>query len=273
MGWKIFADESYDPNGWFVLAGYGACSEQWDLFSSDWGELLPRFGSLDSRTGTYSFHMTEMMNSDERKKNIIYFGRVIERHINFMISIRFWLPDIIRAQERLFIPGFKLLPFAPAEECVRIAWNQMMATCVASRDLISNAISEKEDLEFIFDKNSASAKFLAEWGVSERNYPMLSSSIKTMPRFEDDRILLPLQAADMLAWRVRTACPPSGEKYPLETLRELWQRPKKMQFLDIVLHEDGITDMLLEGTADSVPVSTFIVDRKTGANIRGRAVI
>jgi hypothetical protein len=271
MVWQIYADESVDQNGWFVLAGYAAHKNDWIEFSREWNALLPKFGVLNLKDGGYSFHMVEMASTEERMNRVAVFGKTIERHIEFMMAIRLFLPDLNRAQRRLFIPGRKLLRFPPSEECYRLAWNQMMATFAAYRQTVADIIPPMEEIEFIFDEHSGARKFLLEWDKEERTYPTLSSSYTAWPRFEDDRNHPGLQAADMLAWRIRRVCPVNGQAQKLPPLEELWPNHKPMKFLDMVLQEDGITEMLMEGTADAIPSTAIIFDCKTGNYMRGKA--
>jgi hypothetical protein len=271
---QAFIDESYDGGGWFVMAGYLANADRWAEFSKDWGELLPKFGVLDIKTGNYHFHMTEMMHTEERRARIPVFGRVIEQHLDFMMSLRIFIPDIERAQQRLFVPGRELGRFPVTTELYRLGWNQILATFAASRETISEAVSIDANVEFIFDEAASRKKLLAAWEAKDQEYPVLSSRFDTIPRFEDDKEFVALQAADMLAWRVLRVCPPnSSTTERLARLYPLWENPKPMRHLDMPLSEDGIVAMLMDHTADNVPSDTAIIDRKTGLGVQGRATI
>jgi hypothetical protein len=272
MRWQTFVDESYDQDGWFVAAGYVAAADDWAAFSRDWQALLPRFGLFDVETGEYYFHMAEMNETNGRMSRVPAFGRVIERHVDFMLSLRFYIPDIPKAQRRLYVPGWNVNHFPPMSEIYRIGWNQMLAVFANERARFADAIPTDVEVDFTFDEYSAAKKFLSAWGEKERGYPLLSSLYKRAPRFENDRRCLPLQAADMLAWRIRRACSEGGGiERPLPRLPPLWSNPKPMKCLDLALTEDGMAEMLMEGTAEDLPVYAEIIDLKTATVLRGRA--
>jgi hypothetical protein len=272
MVFQAFIDESYNDRGWFVLAGYVATAERWEAFSKEWEHLLPKFGVLDTRTGEYHFHMAEMMLNEERQSRIPAFGRVIEQHLDVMMSLRVFIPDIERAQQRLFIPDRELNHFPARSEVYRMGWNQILATFGNERQAFKDAIPPDAEIEFIFDKETSEKKLIAAWLADDRSYPVLSSIYSKIPSFESDRRFPPLQAADMLAWRVRDSCPKSGSIHePMPRLRPLWDNAKPMKFIDMPLSEDGMVEMLMEGTADNMPSDTAIFDRKTGRRLQGRA--
>ena len=45
MVFQAFIDDSYTPDGEFVLAGHVATAESWVAFAKEWEELLP-FGTI-----------------------------------------------------------------------------------------------------------------------------------------------------------------------------------------------------------------------------------
>jgi hypothetical protein len=77
---QAFIDESVDPAGVFVLAGYIASTESWMAFSREWEKLLRPFGTV-REDGRYHFKMHEMAANPERMARVPIFFRVIEDHV------------------------------------------------------------------------------------------------------------------------------------------------------------------------------------------------
>jgi hypothetical protein len=69
-------DDSYDPDGVYVLAGYIASAEAWAEFSREWEELLPLVPM--NRSEVRRFKMAEMATSEDRMVHVPAFYRVIE---------------------------------------------------------------------------------------------------------------------------------------------------------------------------------------------------
>ena len=68
MNLQAVIDDSYDPDGVFVLAGYIASGEAWSEFSREWEELLPLVPP--NRSGVRRFKMAQMAASADRMANV-----------------------------------------------------------------------------------------------------------------------------------------------------------------------------------------------------------
>jgi hypothetical protein len=64
LDFQAFVDDSYTPNGEFVLGGHIATAKHWAEFSKEWEALLP-LGTL-SNENAYHFKMAEMAQTPER---------------------------------------------------------------------------------------------------------------------------------------------------------------------------------------------------------------
>lgn len=91
-----------------------------------------------------------------------------------------------------------------------------------ARSLIG--IPEAPPIDFVFDEQGpigAEAVFMYEW-IKASSDPEISARMGSTPIFSDDKKVLPLQAADMLAWHLRRehegSSFPSGE-HVLDALR------------------------------------------------------
>lgn len=62
------------------------------------------------------------------------------------------------------------------------------------------------ECEFIFDEQGRFGKFASDvYGVLQDS-PGLRGRLSALPKFEDDKRVIPLQAADLYAWNVHDAC-------------------------------------------------------------------
>src|ERR1700720_970815 len=89
---QAYIDESYRPDGFFVMAGYIATAEAWAKFSSEWEPLLPQ--ATRNKEGKYRFKMREMRQFMER---VPAFYRVIEENVLASVSLYYRYGDLRRA--------------------------------------------------------------------------------------------------------------------------------------------------------------------------------
>jgi len=199
---QAFIDDSYRKDGVFVLAGYVASAEAWAKFAKDWEQLLPLFGRR-KRNGKYHFKMSEMAHQLDR---VVPFHKTIEQHIGVSLAYQMRLDDLERAKRRIVIEGshlvWKLNPF-------KFAFRELLkhfhlARIGENRELLQRRLPSERPIDFYFDKESSSSEIYDVW---ERFVATRPENIRhlygSMPRFEDDEIFLPLQAADFWAWWVR----------------------------------------------------------------------
>lgn len=62
------------------------------------------------------------------------------------------------------------------------------------------------ECEFIFDEQGKVGEFAADVYQVLKESPALRSQLSALPKFEDDKRVIPLQAADLYAWNVHDAC-------------------------------------------------------------------
>ena len=86
MIWQAYIDDSWKPNGTFVLAGYIATAENWAHFAKEWDALLPSGGTL-AKSGRYHFKMAEMATNPTRMERVPAFYWVIENHVQVALSV------------------------------------------------------------------------------------------------------------------------------------------------------------------------------------------
>jgi hypothetical protein len=197
---QAFVDDSYKPNGFFVLGGYVATAEQWALFAADWEEMLP-YGTR-APNNQWHFKMSEMALNEERLRRVPAFLNIIDKYDITPISACINLKDLEAAIKRIFAINI-IIDKGAAYNPYMIAFKLLMEAFHGSRQLIS-MIPGDEPVNFIFDEQAEKNAILRSWDEyrdfkSQNNRWLFGAT----PRFEDDKQFLPLQAADFQAWAIR----------------------------------------------------------------------
>jgi hypothetical protein len=202
---KCYADDSGshqgDDSSLFVLAGYLLEEERWEPFAEEWDIQLKRDFPVDF------FHMTdaeygdggfEGMASEFRKRKVKDLGLLIAKYRPTPIAV-----SLDKRDYNSIVKGI-----APAERDnpYGLLLYQLMrgiAEFQKRRKLIDG--SKYEPVEFVFDNQLPDEFTALSWysGLVDAVPEPYRTIMANTPVFRSDRDLLPLQAADMLAWHVR----------------------------------------------------------------------
>src|ERR1700688_2027339 len=104
MAWQAYIDDSYTPEGTFVLGGYIATAENWAQFAKEWNALLPSGGTV-ANNGRYHFKMSEMSTTPQRMERAPAFYWIIERHVHSAASCKINIADLKRAAGDRYVSG------------------------------------------------------------------------------------------------------------------------------------------------------------------------
>lgn len=190
----------------FILAGYVASFENWETFSEEWDRVLnPEDG--------FQMGVLKMKNAySNRRRRSPYFGLtdqemedrlkslvgVINRHaMHGVVSV---IPYAI--YNRLIRGKFNLLGTSTLDRPYWISFFGIMARLLQ----VTKHLKLDDKVDFIFDTQDNESKPLL---MSEYDRfinlapPDLRNLSGGYPIFKKDDEVLPLQAADMLAWHVR----------------------------------------------------------------------
>jgi Protein of unknown function (DUF3800) len=224
-------DSGSDPkDGHFVLAGYVLPADHWARFADAWDAQLKRDPSV------YCFKMSDAEYGDG------YFKGMREEFRKLKVNE---LSDVIPPFEPMGLACsvdwdmWKRIvePHVPAE-----LKNPYMALFYGVIQLVHLAqvhLGGKYLVEFDFDEQAEIGMGAAGW------YPALKAAVpepyKSMmgatPRFLNDEMVLPLQAADMLAWHVHRGLVRPDEQRPI--LQKITGR-----FLNTLEYtEEGLNDI------------------------------
>jgi Protein of unknown function (DUF3800) len=230
----------------YVMAGYLASVEAWESFAAEWQT------ALDHPKAIKYFKMSEAWirrgqfdgwDETMRDARLRMLPPIINRHafsaVIFAVSSDGWKQHAIG---RLNAPYHNRPYF--------FAFHTIMAAAV--KYLASKGLNEKVD--FVFDEEGGESTRLMLEGFEEWAAlapPHLKDHIGSPPIFRSEKEMLPLQAADLLAWHVRrsffdgilgkdvsqlSAAMP--ELFEIEQARTLWNvEDIKRTVDDIVLYD------------------------------------
>jgi hypothetical protein len=198
---QAFIDDSYKPDGVFVLGGYIASAEAWANFSKEWEEILP-YG-LRNKDGAFYFKMSEMALTPERMRRVPAFYRVIENNTLMALSCAVDLGALKRARERISIPRAQI-DWSDYANPYLVTFRHLLDLFHVHRLNIPHRIPLDEKIDFYFDNQTEKKIILSTWDqyINSRE-DQYKKFYGATPRFEDDLDFLPLQAADLWAWWAR----------------------------------------------------------------------
>ena len=239
---RAFIDESIDNDGTLVLGGCIASAESWVAFTKDWERLL-QHGLMD-KSGNYYFKMSEMAATGERMSRVPGFCRIIEEHILGYVWAKINISDLRKAQSRIVSPGFSgqwdiwANPYYMAFHCLLYKFH--WALCHKSEDIKLN-----DKIDFIFDDRIEKRAIISGWcDFIDEIKDSSKEYYGATPHFDDDKNLLPLQAADFWVWWVRKWY---VEGKTIEQIRErdfgafqAKKGDKKYLFVDINYDEEAL---------------------------------
>ena len=236
---KCFFDDSGSdpqPDGVFVLAGYLMPSPWWEGFAQKWYAQLQRDYRIDycrmadAHSGDGEF---AGMDSVFRQRKVKDIALVVRECSPLAISARMtWRDYRVAVADR--VPGILANPYAVLFFDLIGGVSHLQATVYQLTQ------SRYPPIEFVFDvQNEAEAK-CAEWYRELRQMvpEPHRSIIANTPSFKDDKDLMPLQAADMLAWHLhRKACFPDEDRSEILDMLNpagIWSHEVMLQDLQVI---------------------------------------
>lgn len=198
----------FDDSGWdgkspiFVLAGYLSFAEKWSAFAHEWRAVceiddpkkLPYLKMSDAYQLRKRSSVFLGWTEHQRDVRLQKFAPVINRHVEHGVGIV--IP--IKEYRTHFAGAFN----PPALDRPYFLAFFSLATLVAK---VVRQVGYKSQIELIFDRqdNESNAWLMAEFDKFMSVAPPELAGVFTVPKWQDDKKVLPLQAADMLAWHLR----------------------------------------------------------------------
>lgn len=177
-----------------VLAGYIQTAEVWAAFSDDWALALAADRSLPSLHMIKSFRG---FSDRERAQKLDKLAAVIAKHRPLSIEVSVSRKDYTEILQANMPYDFRH-PYFPCFVGVLQA---------VSQTLIEEGLSGPIDLIFD-DQGNVGHSAVLWYSPFKLADPKLAAILGGTPIFRSDEDVLPLQAADMLAWHVRRVSEP-----------------------------------------------------------------
>jgi len=200
----------------YVLAGYVSTAIQWDMFSAEWNRQLrakPRiqyFKMVEANSLKGEF---AGWTPGDRDKKVRSLANVVRDRVGFGVSC-----EVLQADyDEVFVPLLqrvraakidhdhkRLLRFM--EDPYFFCFHNIIGAS-AKRLLEDRKDPATTMLSFVFDDQGRMGTRAVTWWPSLRRNapPDCRSFLTTPPTFSNDRLVAPLQAADMIAWQRRRA--------------------------------------------------------------------
>lgn len=184
----------------FILAGYVSTVALWQEFSDAWHAGL----QSGPRKLEY-FKMQEAAFSGkgqfkkwrraERDAKVDELARIVKRYAMFGVQAVLWWNDFNAVQAR-----YRKYPIDP----YILLFNHVMAAAVTH----VRRLQIEEKIEFYFDDQGRTGDIaLQAYRIAQaRIAAEMLEYVAGPPNHKSDRVVLPLQAADMLAWQSRRFC-------------------------------------------------------------------
>ncbi len=180
----------------FVLAGFASTADRWQSFSSEWDAALnispslAYFKTKEAAQGSGEFKGWKVDAITGRVSELV---RIIDNHAAFGIGC-----VVDCAGYKNVFPGKVARAM---DNPYFMAFFGVMNCLMRLQDRIGNP----KKVDYIFDQQMfEDQRVLNAWGLYKRYAPATAiGRIGGTPRFESDRDFLPLQAADLLAWKIR----------------------------------------------------------------------
>ena len=223
-------DSGSEPSSpFFVLAGYVLPAESWAAFSDEWDRELKK----PTPKPIAYLHMKELGKDeidkgqfagwkiDEIEEKLFGLAKVLKIRQPISLAAHTKWSEYIKFKDRSSRATFIQNPYkALFHEIIRImyAWGEQR--------------SNPQSVDFIFDEQGDIGTEAVSWylDVKAAFPPYARPFFGSTPIFKDDLLVLPLQAADMLAWFQR---------------RRLWKPVVRPRFLEI---ETMITEFFVVGS-------------------------
>lgn len=172
-----------------LLAGYIQSAEAWAKLSEEWADELAKAPRLDSLHMATCF---EGWSEPAREIKINALVAVLKRYQPLSIECSISRADYVRV----------LRPYAPYD-----LRHPYFACFVGILYGVARTVAEERlsgPVDLVFDMQGNVGADAALWYIPLKHMdPALMRVLGDAPRFENDDCVLPLQAADMLAWYVR----------------------------------------------------------------------
>lgn len=228
---QAFFDGSTETNSALILAGYIGSVDTWLRFSAEWGEML------ELRPRIRRFKMSELYGDGMLERAMFHY-RIADKYPIFGIGCAIPLAPLYKVVAELNIPPMWENPYY-------FAWRVVVTLSLEGAKLLGLI----DPMEFIFDTQSDKVNVIKSWDNYYESVPIITrQKLRGPPSFKNDEDVMPLQAADMIAWWARRQYIKDKlrmrDLFPIE-----WTGGKEPSLLFAEVPEEGIRTQFLKDIA------------------------
>jgi hypothetical protein len=196
-----FADDSGSGKGSkqgnvFVLAGFISTADKWERFSNDWEEVCDR----DPKTP--DFHMVEAYRIKGRYhwKDEATRDAKIRELVNIITARADYRVDAVVGR-----PNYDQIVRGRLPKEIDDPYFICFYSVILGTAHLLNKLGVDGKVHWIFDEQGPIGIEAVRWYAWIRDSvpPEVAARLGSTPMFEDDNKILPLKAADILAWQFR----------------------------------------------------------------------
>lgn|GEM_PF-2700315 len=229
---KAFIDDSGSggDSPWYVLAGYVGTVDAWDSFETPWRKILDGPPKLAYFKASEAESLRddgpwEGVSKEERDSRLNAFIEVIGQLATRAFNVRLKQKDYDEV----------IKPYVPPR------WDNayffLFMGFLTATTSIEKYLGDGQPVEFIFDASSKKRIEKPSLRLYDQciDLPELAGRIHNI-HYEDEKLFLPLQAADLLAWQIRRRFSIEGENRP--QFEMALNAPKEKPFEHVIARDD-----------------------------------
>jgi hypothetical protein len=207
--------------------------------------------------------MSEMAHKME---HVPLFHEVIHKYALFCLSFTIDKRALERALRRITVDDV-VITHSSLSDPYFICFRNLLDSFVRFRALdsktgeqIEKFIPVDKSVDFYFDEQTQKKVIRSVWAeIIEKRAPEVRELYGSEPKFENDEIFLPLQAADFWAWWIRKG----HENGNLEDICNgdfgKW-KAKPIPGIHMGMGEDQLAHMIMQAAVDSMPPGSMLRD-------------
>lgn len=223
-----YIDDSLAEGEVLILAGLLATVERWENFSDEW-----QFRLDHARWPFFKMAEAAFRDSDEVWEHTKWHYYTIRDHVQGAVCVAIPLAPLSRAARRHGLDG------TPAANPYQWAFKGVLNWVARNQE----EWGLDEPVDFIFDERIEGDDVRDAWSHYLSSIPDdVRALTGRKPIFEDDRKVLPLQAADLWAWWCRKTWLDNAGRIPPNSYPVPWGQP------------DEIPQVILQWTPEDIDV-------------------
>jgi hypothetical protein len=196
-------DSGNSPNDpVFVLGGFISTADLWLDFSAEWTETRQKaisiayFKSSEASSARDEFHIGRGWNRDLINERVESLARVVQRYALFRVSC-----SMTRADYNAFLKRFGDALRDPFHHFASSPYFFCLSALIVRVRGYCDANHIDPVCKYVLDTHGATGTFSAEL-LRHSNIPQIAAALDgSVPSFESDKVMQPLQAADLYAYQ------------------------------------------------------------------------